>query len=278
MTEYLNHKNDFESPELASLVDELSLWSSRFGSLLLDEIKICKGINILDVGCATGFPLFELAHIFGSSTHLTGIDIWYQGIERAKFKLRTYGVENVTVVVADAAHLPFPDAEFDLITSNLGINNWEDPMGVLTECFRVAKSSAKILLTTNFVGHFQEFYDVFQDVLIKLKKPELIERLSTQIAHRGTRASHCDLIEKTGWQVVKIIESSFQMRFADGNALFNHSLTKLGFLDGWKSVIEQKDQTEVFAYVERELDRIARQNGELRMTVPMLYLEGKKSA
>jgi hypothetical protein len=62
MMDYLNHKNDFSNPNIASIVDELSFWSSRFGHLLFNHLKIRKDINILDLGCANGFPLFELAH------------------------------------------------------------------------------------------------------------------------------------------------------------------------------------------------------------------------
>jgi ubiquinone/menaquinone biosynthesis C-methylase UbiE len=278
MTKYLEHVNDFANPDVAALVDELSFWSSRFGSVLFDNIEVRKGMHILDVGCATGFPLFELAHVFGETCHLTGIDIWQQGIERARFKLKAYDLQNVTVVEADGANQPFPDSEFDLITSNLGINNWADPLGVLKECFRVAKPNAKIYLTTNVVGHFGEFYDVFQEVLLEINKPECVERMNVQSAHRGTLQTHSHVLEQAGWRVVKFIEGSFQMRFADGSALLNHFLTKLGFLDGWKSVIDPEDHEEVFGRIESKLNHIADRDGELRMTVPMLYLEAKKDA
>lgn len=277
MTDYLEHENDFSNPDVASLVDELSFWSSRFGSLLFDQLEIRKGVNILDVGCATGFPLFELAHVFDHTCQVTGIDIWQQALDRARFKLKTYDLQNVRIIEADGAHQPFPDSEFDLITSNLGINNWADPLAVLTECFRVAKPHGRILLTTNVVGHYREFYDVFRDTLIEMNKTECIERMSVQEAQRGTLESTCGLLRQAGWILVKTVERSFQMRFADANALLNHSLTRLGFLDGWKSVVEPEDQKEVFGRIEQRLNEIAELSGELRMTVPMLYLEGKKA-
>ena len=186
MTDYLEHKNDFGNPDTASLVDELSLWSSRFGDLLFEQLEIRSGQDILDVGCATGFPLFELAHVFGRSSNVTGIDIWPEALERARFKLRVYGLKNVTIIDADGAAQPFPDSKFDLIVSNLGINNWAEPIGVLKECYRVAKPDARILLTTNVVGHYKEFYEVFYDVLRDLNLLECFEKLKTHEAHRGS--------------------------------------------------------------------------------------------
>ncbi len=277
MTDYLERKIDFNHPDVASVVDELSFWSSRFGHMLFELIEIRSGLNILDVGCANGFPLFELAHVFGASCRLTGIDIWKEAIARAHFKLKIYDLDNVSIMEADAARQPFADSAFDLIVANLGINNWAEPQAVLEECFRVAKPDARIILTTNVVGHYREFYEAFGETLAQMNKTESVEKLHAQSAHRGTRESLTRLIEEAGWHLSRVIENSFEMRFADGSALLNHSLTRLGFLGGWRSVVEPSDEREAFRRVEQKLNELARQTGELRMTVPMLYLEAKKT-
>lgn len=276
MTDYLERTIDFNHPDIASVVDELSFWSSRFGHMLFDLIEIRRNLHILDVGCANGFPLFELAHVFGGSCQLTGIDIWREALERARFKLRVHGLANVRIIEADAAQQPFDDAEFDLIVSNLGINNWENPRAVLAECLRVAKPGAQLVLTTNVVGHYQEFYDAFAETLREMDKAELIEKLDAQAAHRGTRATLSSLLDEAGWKLTRVVENNFVMRFADGTALLNHSLTRIGFLGGWRGVVAGTDEREAFARLERKLNAIAQQQGELRMSVPMLYLEARK--
>lgn len=277
-TDYLDRRIDFNHPDIASVVDELSFWSARFGAMLFDRLELRRGINILDVGCANGFPLFELAHVFGRSCSLTGIDIWTEALERARHKQTVHGLPHVSIMEADAAAQPFPAEEFDLIVSNLGINNWERPAAVLAECFRVAKPGAQLVLTTNVVGHYGEFYDVYRETLAELGKAELIAKLEAQAAHRGTRESLTRLLEEAGWKLTRVDEDSFRMRFADGDALLNHSLTRIGFLGGWRSVVEPADEREVFSRIEQKLDELARQQGELRMTVPMLYLEARKGA
>ena len=50
--------------------------------------------------------------------------------------------------------------------SNLGINNFNDPVAVLRACFRVAKPDATVVVTTNLVGHMAEFYEPYRTVLI----------------------------------------------------------------------------------------------------------------
>jgi SAM-dependent methyltransferase len=277
VTDYLKYRNDFSDPNLASVIDELSFWSSKFGQLLFHHIELRRAVKILDVGCANGFPLFELAHVFGPSCWLTGLDIWREAIKRAHHKLRIYELPNVSLVEADGAQQPFADETFELIVSNLGLNNWSHPQAVLAECFRVAKSDASIVLTTNVAGHYHEFYDLFRETLREVDRPEYLERLNAQEAHRGTRESLCALLRQAGWSPVKVIEDGFQMRFLDGSALLNHSLTKIGFLDGWRSVVEADDEERVFESIERKLNDKASVEGELRMSVPMLYLEAVKA-
>jgi arsenite methyltransferase len=276
MTDYLQRVNDLDASEIASVYDQLSFWSSRFGEFLFKHIDLRGNIDILDVGCGTGFPLFELAQVYGRSCRVTGIDIWREALDKARSKLQVYGLPNVAIVEADGSRMPFADARFDLIVSNLGLNNFTDPQAALAECFRVARPGSRLVLTTNVKGHMQEFYDVFRATLATAGKPEYLERLAANEGHRGTRESVCKLLERAGFRIARAIEDSFRMRYLDGSALLNHSLTRVGFLDGWRSVVEPDDEYRVFARLEEELNDLARRNGELSMTVPMLFVEGEK--
>jgi ubiquinone/menaquinone biosynthesis C-methylase UbiE len=276
MTDYLKQKIDLGDSEFAHVFDELTFWSSRFGQMLFDRIEIRPRLSILDVGCASGFPLFELANVFGQSCRITGLDIWSEALKRAERKRKFYDRPNVSLVEANGAHQPFRDASFDLLVSNLGVNNWSDAQAVLAECHRVAKQGARLVLTTNVCGHYREFYDLFRETLRELNRPEQLEKLEAHEAHRGTKEAICDLLAQTGWQSVRIVEESFSMRFADGGALFNHSLTRIGFLDGWRSVVDAKEEIMVFEVIEKKLNEVARTVGELRMSVPMLYVEAEK--
>jgi arsenite methyltransferase len=277
MPNFLDFSYNLNDPDSASALDEVSLWAARFGLFLFSHLELRPNLNILDLACGTGFPLFELAQMHGASCQVTGIDVWKQGIERARWKGNIYQYSNVRILEADATQLPFEDATFDLIVSNLGANNFTDPDAVFAECFRVAKSGARIVLTTNTMGHMSEFYEVFREILLELQKPAYLERLRANEAHRGTKEAFSDRLQAAGFRMVKIREDSFYLRYLDGSALFNHSLTKIGFLDGWRQVVDQEDEERVFTLLENRLNQIARASGELRMTVPMLYLEGEKT-
>ncbi len=187
-----------------------------------------------------------------------------------------YRCPNVQILEADATRLPFEDGTFDLIVSNLGVNNFTDPDAVLAECFRLAKAGARLVLTTNTTGQMSEFYEAFRQMLLELQKPAYLERLRANEAHRGTKEGLSDLLQAAGFRVVKIRGDRFHFRYLDGSALFHHFLTRFGFLEGWRRVVDQEDEERVFALLEQRLNQIASASGELRMTVPMLYLEGEK--
>jgi arsenite methyltransferase len=276
MPDFLHRTYDLHQPELASAFDQVSLWSARFGAFLFQHLTLRPHLAILDLACGTGFPLFELAQVYGPSCQVTGVDLWKQAIERARAKQQVYRFPNVQIVEADAAHLPFQEHEFDLIVSHLGINNFTDPEAVLAECFRVAKPHASLVLTTNPSGHMRELYVLFREVLLELQKPMYLERLRRNEEHRGTKESLSGLLRTAGFHLVKTQEGAFQLRYVDGSALFHHVLTQVGFLEGWRQVVAPEDEERVFALLETKLNQVALASGELCLTVPMLYLEGEK--
>lgn len=277
MPDYLHFTYDPNNQETTSIFDECSLWGARFGLFLLNNLELRPDLQILDLACGTGFPLFELAHMYGTTCQITGVDSWKGAIERARTKLNFYRLPNVQIVEADAEHLPFQDETFDMLVSNLGINNFTNQHAVLAECYRVARPKARLILTTNLSGHMHEFYEVFRAVLQEQPKSLYLERLATNETHRGTRDGLFSLLQEHGFRIITFKEDSSQLRYLNGSALLNHSLTKLGFLRGWKQVVDPENAERIFALLEERLNVLAAQQGGLNLTVPMLYLEGEKS-
>jgi ubiquinone/menaquinone biosynthesis C-methylase UbiE len=267
---FLAFTPDFASPQVLAAYDELPLWSAMFGLLLLEEVPLAKVTNALDVGCGTGFPLIELAERLGARAHVHGIDPWSGALQRASEKIASRGTPNVTLHEGSAAAMPFAGATFDLIVSNLGVNNFEDRGAAIRECRRVARKGATLALTTNLQGHMHELYDAFAGVL--RDDPESLARLREHVGHRATVAGVRALLEEGGFTVTRVVEREAVMRFADGTALFNHYFIKLGFLDGWKKIVPGNEPA-VFARLRDALDDLAACNQELRLTVPMAYVE-----
>ena len=276
MTEYLDLPRwDPARPDVVSAFDELPLWSAMAGLFLLEHLPLVRGARVLDVGCGTGFPLLELAQRLGRPAIVHGLDRWAPALERARFKAGVTGVVNATLTRGDGAAMPFRDAQFDLVVSNLGINNFPDPDAVFRESRRVLRRDGRLALTTNVEGHMAELYAVFEVALREHGRPEALESLRRHIAYRGTAASIAKRLGEAGFRLTRAVERDLPMRFADGSALFRHYFIRLGFLDGWRAVTGPETEREVFAALEEGLNRRAAQRGELALTVPLAYIEAE---
>jgi arsenite methyltransferase len=273
---FLEFNADLSAPDIVATYDELPLWSAMFGLLLLEHVPLENVRLALDVGCGTGFPLIELAERLGPDAHVHGIDPWSAALTRAKEKIAGWGTRNVTVHEGVATKMPFDDGTFDLIVSNLGVNNFDDRMGSMRECRRVAKVGASVALTTNLQGHLQELYEVFDRVLQEHADVGAQRLLGEHVAHRATVTGVRQLLEDARFSVRRVVERTSYLRFANAAALFNHHFIRLGFLDAWKGIVPGRE-AEVFADLTRALDDAARRTGELRLTIPMAYVEGVAS-
>jgi len=278
MDNYLIRELDWKQEDVTNVYDELPLWSSPFGLLLLDNFPIGEYDNYLDIGFGTGFPLIEISQRLGINCQSYGIDQWKAALKRAASKIDTLKTENVILIEGDASKISLPDNYFDLITSNLGINNFENPLGVLSECKRVLKPSGSFCLTTNVTGTFSEFYQIFCDTLNELKFDKYTSKLIDHINQRGTEESTIELLEKSGFTITKTLKSDYSMRFLNGSAFLNHSFTIVGFIDSWRNMFDQVDKTIFFDRFEQNLNDYSKQNGELKLTIPMFYVECKKNS
>jgi hypothetical protein len=80
------------------------------------------------------------------------------------------------------------------------------------------------------------------------------------------------LLRGAGFTVSDAVTSTFRMRFADGSSLLRHHFIRLGFVQGWKSVTAVESLQATFESLERNLNAVAEERGELTLTIPMACL------
>lgn len=263
-------------PQFGDLYDELPLWSAPFALRLLDRVPVRRGLTILDVGAGTGFLTLELAQRCGSETKVIAVDPWNAGMNRLRRKVAHLALDNVILLEQDAVSIELPDASVDVVVSNLGINNFENADAVMRTLYRVAKPNASLFLTTNLTGHMAEFYEVFRDTLIELGQSDRLVTLDSHVRHRGTVDSVAAMLRKANFAVMDIESGSFRMRFADGLSLLRHYFIRLGFVQEWATIVTADVLQSTFETLERNLNTVAAQRGELALTIPMACIEARK--
>ncbi len=98
---------------------------------------------ILDVGCGTGRLLRCTAQRFPGA-RLEGVDAAVDMVKQAQAVLPAGS--RINFQQATAEHLPFPDAQFDLVFSTMTFHHWADQCRGIAEVARVLTSNGRWLL------------------------------------------------------------------------------------------------------------------------------------
>jgi len=156
-------KYDLLNHVLSMNVDRWWWWRTalRFRALLQEPENA-----VLDLCCGTGDMTFALyKQSGGKGARVAGADFSRAMLDRARLKDADKRIEWFE---ADALHMPFADASFNLVTSAFGFRNLADYDAGLREISRVLRPKGEIGILDfgepkGLIGQFYRFY--FRNVL-----------------------------------------------------------------------------------------------------------------
>lgn len=260
---------DPQAAARVSALDELSLWSAPSGLKLLELVRLGRGLRVLDVGSGLGFPLLELAMRLDAESEAHGLDPWVEASRRAWFKARQNGLRNVFFHTGYAEEMPFPDASFDRVVSNNGFNNVRDLELAFAETARVAKPGAQLVFTVNLEGSFAEAHQALRHVLRQAGMAGAIGGLEDLIRlRRRPLGETLECVRAAGFRVEQVAHDSFAYRFADGSAMLRHAFFRNYQVPAWRELAPVALRDRMLAEFEAWLNHMARELGELRLSVP----------
>jgi len=155
---------------------------STFKPKLIEQARIEKGHQVLDLGCGTA-TLSILIKKAQPEAEVIGLDADPKILEIAKVKVAEAGLD-ITLDYGTAIELPYPESSFDRVFSSMMLHHLtrEDKVRALREVFRVLKPrgelhvadlgkphNAPMYLPTLIIRHLEETSDNVKGLL-----PEII--------------------------------------------------------------------------------------------------------
>ncbi len=132
---YTIGSNAAECDRLRSQTDELHEHSVT----LLERVGLQPGSNALELACGPRGVLELLAQHVGPTGTVTGVDINPVHVVQARQHAASLGLDNVSVIEADARRTALPAGSFDLVYARLILVNLPDPERVVAEMVRLVK-------------------------------------------------------------------------------------------------------------------------------------------
>ena len=120
-------------------------FQSRTQSLVLEKMRIEKGMHVLDLGCGTGTVTLEIASRLEGTGRVVGLDLSERMLGEAERKLAELGYTNVEFVLGRASVLGYK-ACFDYVLSTNAFHHFGDKEEVFSQVWRSLKPGGCFLV------------------------------------------------------------------------------------------------------------------------------------
>jgi arsenite methyltransferase len=184
-----------EFDKAAKSYDESRLVKSyqrRTQILVINRLQIRKGMNILDLGCGTGWGTINIASKLEGTGKAIGLDLSEKMIEQAKEKLVKLTYENVEFRVGSGGSLDYENY-FDYVLSTNAFHHFSKKEEIFTRVWKSLKYNGIFILQ-----------DICDDYLA-MKIVDIAGKIGER-AHIGSTTSEGlhRLLRSTGFEEVEV--------------------------------------------------------------------------
>ena len=253
-------KRSLKVEKLARIYDEeiAPMWGTRFGKMLLRNLTVPEKGQVLDIACGTGYPTIEILRRMSEGSRLIAIDASSAMLDVARRKVADLGPLGKKGVFfrteSPVPKLSFADDVYDLVVCNLGLNEMPSLEVALRDFARVTKRGGEVRCTLPIAGTFQEFHDLYREVLIKHDKHEQLDRLDRNIARYPT-IEHIERCMKSANLSGGLEYEEFSLLFKSSREFFFAPVIEYGPLNEWKEIAGGgQEMQDVFWYIKEAID------------------------
>jgi ubiquinone/menaquinone biosynthesis C-methylase UbiE len=273
-------KRSLKIEKLARIYDDeiAPVWGTRFGKMLLRNLSVPERGQVLDVSCGTGYPTIEILRRMSEGSRLIAIDASSAMLDVARRKIAEMGSLKKRVFFRTESAVPklsFADDVYDLVVCNLGLSEMPSIEVALRDFARVAKRGGEVRCTLPLAGTFQEFHDLYREVLIKHDKHDALDRLDRHVARYPT-VDKVERCMRSAGLASDIEVEEFTLLFKSSREFFFAPVIEYGPLSEWKDIAGNgQEMQDVFWYIKEAIDAYF-DGRPFQVTVSAGCLVGKK--
>ncbi|MBV8757005.1 MAG: class I SAM-dependent methyltransferase [Deltaproteobacteria bacterium] len=256
----VHQKRSLKVEKLARIYDEeiAPVWGTRFGKMLLRNLAVPDRGQVLDISCGTGYPTIEILRRMNDGSRLIAIDASSAMLDVARRKvadLGPLGKKGVFFRTESAVpKLSFADDVYDLVVCNLGLSEMPNLEAALRDFARVCKKGGEVRCTLPLAGTFEEFHDLYREVLIKHDKHEALDRLDKHIELLPT-VDHVERCMRSANLAGGLEVEEFTLLFKSSREFFFAPVIEYGPLAEWKEIAGSgQEMQDVFWYIKEAID------------------------
>jgi arsenite methyltransferase len=253
-------KRSLKVEKLARIYDDeiAPVWGTRFGKMLLRNLAVPDRGQVLDISCGTGYPTIEILRRMNEGSRLIAIDASSAMLDVARRKVADLGPLGKKGVFfrteSPVPKLSFADDVYDLVVCNLGLDEMPSLEVALRDFARVTKKGGEVRCTLPLAGTFQEFHDLYREVLIKHDKHDALDRLEKHCAHYPTM-DHVERCMRSANLQGHLEIEEFSLLFKSSREFFFAPVIEYGPLADWKEIAGGgQEMQDVFWYIKEAID------------------------
>lgn len=253
-------KRSLKVEKLARIYDDeiAPVWGTRFGKMILRNLRVPERGQVLEISCGTGWPTVEILRRMGDGSRLIAIDASSAMLDVARKKVQALGpLGKKGVFFRTESPLPklsFADDVYDLVVCNLGLEEMPSVEAALGDFARVTKVGGEVRCTLPLAGTFEEFFDIYREVLVKHDKHDAQDRLDAHLARYPTVDRLHEAMVEAGLDGEVEIEE-FSLLFKSSREFFFAPVIEYGPLADWKAIAgDGQELQDVFWYIKEAID------------------------
>jgi ubiquinone/menaquinone biosynthesis C-methylase UbiE len=211
-------------------------YSQHFGRMIVREVLPGTRARILDVGCGTGHPSFDVLKRLDDGGRIVAIDRDPAHVDLARTRALGEAGRRLFFKVESVEDLSFGDEVFELVLGNLVLGGLDRVGEALSEMRRVLTPGGRLLLTRALSGTFEEILDMFREIALRRDMPSVAQRTEVVAARYPSASSLVAQVRTAGFEEVRVESETFKLPFRNAREIFEDAMIRFVALPEWRWV------------------------------------------